>query len=84
VLGVDKHGEEWYQLSIGGRSDNGASIGAILGPAVRAEEVAPAIDRIIERYRALRVSGERFIDCATRLGPAAFKSAAYPSDRSAA
>ncbi len=78
VLGVDKHGEEWYQVLVGGRSDNESALGQILGRAVRADEVAPLIGRLVRVYLRERRGGERFIDTAGRLGVEPFKAAAYP------
>ncbi|MBI1361346.1 MAG: nitrite/sulfite reductase [Alphaproteobacteria bacterium] len=78
VLGVDKKGEEFYQILLGGRADEKAAIGDIQGPGLRHEEVAPAIRRMIERYMSLRASkSEKFIDALARLGQAPFKEALY-------
>ncbi len=79
VLGVDKNGEEWYQILVGGRSDTQSALGQILGKAVRAEEVAPLIERLTRLYLRERKSGESFADAAPRLGFDAFKAAAYPA-----
>ena len=80
VLGVDKKGEEFYQILLGGRADERAAIADIQGPGLRHEEVAPAIRRMIERYMSLRASkSEKFIDTLTRLGQAPFKEALYAS-----
>ncbi len=78
VLGVDKKGEEFYQISLGGRADEKARVGDIAGPALRHEEVAPAIRRIVDRYLELRGSAsEKFIDTLERVGAAPFKEALY-------
>jgi sulfite reductase (NADPH) hemoprotein beta-component len=79
VLGVDKNGEEWYQISVGGRSDTASAIGQILGKSVRAEEVAPLIERLARLYLRERRAGERFVDAAPRIGLEAFKAVAYPA-----
>ncbi len=80
VLGVDKKGEEFYQILLGGRADEKAAIGEIAGRACSHEEVAPAIRRVIERYMSLRTSkAEKFIDTFARLGEAPFKEALYAS-----
>ncbi|MEL6286769.1 MAG: nitrite/sulfite reductase, partial [Pseudomonadota bacterium] len=78
ILGVDKKGEEFYQITIGGRADEKAVIGDIAGPALRYEEVPPALLRVIERYRSLRTSAdEPFITVFEREGMAPFKEALY-------
>ena len=77
ILGVDKKGEEFYQLTLGGSAEDDAALGQVLGPAVPADKVAPAIDRLVEVYRRERLSGERFIDTFRRAGLPAFKEAAY-------
>jgi sulfite reductase (NADPH) hemoprotein beta-component len=79
VLGVDKHGQEWYQILVGGRSDSESALGTILGRSVSADEVAPLIERLIQVYLRERRDGERFIDTAGRLGADPFKAAAYPA-----
>lgn len=79
VLGVDKHGQEWYQILVGGRSDTESALGTILGRSVSADEVAPLIERLIQVYLRERQAGERFIDTAGRLGADPFKAAAYPT-----
>jgi sulfite reductase (NADPH) hemoprotein beta-component len=78
ILGVDKKGEEFYQILFGGRADEKASIGEIQGPGLRHEEVAPAIKRVIDRYLELRSSkSEKLADAMARLGQAPFKEALY-------
>ncbi len=80
VLGVDKKGEEFYQILFGGRADEKAAIGEIQGPGLRHEEVAPAIRRVIARYLELRASKtEKLADAMARLGQAPFKEALYAS-----
>ncbi len=80
ILGVDKKGEEFYQILFGGRADEKATIGEIQGPGLRHEEVAPALKRVISKYMELR-SGktEKLADTMTRLGQAPFKEALYAS-----
>ncbi|MBI1340228.1 nitrite/sulfite reductase [bacterium] len=81
VLGVDKKGEEYYQITFGGRADEKAAIGDIIGPALKGDDVAPALRRVIAAYLDLRKGpGEKFIDAYTRLGPAPFKEALYAVD----
>ncbi len=77
LLGVDKAGEEYYQITLGGAADEHAAIGALLGPAVPADAVVDTIDTIIATYRTHRAEGERFIDTYRRLGAAPFKEAVY-------
>jgi sulfite reductase (NADPH) hemoprotein beta-component len=77
VLGVDKHGEEWYQISVGGSANGFTALGEVLGPSVRQHEVAATIERIVETYRTLRREEERFIDAVRRVGLAPFRESAY-------
>jgi len=80
ILGVDKKGEEFYQILFGGRADEKAAIGEIQGPGLKHEEVAPALKRVIARYMELRTSKtEKLADTMTRLGQAPFKEALYAS-----
>ena len=62
ILGVDKKGEEFYQLSLGGSGAEDASIGKILGPALPADKVATAVDQLVGAYLSVRDDGERFLD----------------------
>jgi sulfite reductase (NADPH) hemoprotein beta-component len=77
ILGVDKKGEEFYQLTLGGSAEGDAAIGQILGPALPAGRVAPAVDELVGVYLAERRDGERFLDTVRRTGLAPFKSAVY-------
>jgi sulfite reductase (NADPH) hemoprotein beta-component len=78
ILGVDKKGEEFYQLSLGGSGAEDASLASILGPALSADQVAPAVEALVDAYLGLRTSAEeRFLDAYRRLGPAPFKEAVY-------
>ncbi len=77
VLGVDKHGEEWYQITLGGSANGFTALGEVIGPSVPKHEVAATIERIVEVYRALRTEGERFIDTLRRVGLRPFKECAY-------
>ncbi|MDG2527331.1 nitrite/sulfite reductase [Caulobacter endophyticus] len=77
ILGVDKKGEEFYQLSLGGSGAEDASIGKILGPALSADRVAPAIDTLVDTYLAARQGEERFLDTYRRVGLEPFKEAVY-------
>jgi sulfite reductase (NADPH) hemoprotein beta-component len=78
ILGVDKQGAEFYQISIGGAQGNDSSLGKVLGPSVSQDEVADVVERLIERYLALRDSdAERFIDVVRRVGIEPFKEYVY-------
>ena len=79
ILGVDKDGAEWYQISIGGADGStraGKPVpGKVIGPSFAADEIADAVEAVIETYRRERTPGERFIDSAARLGIAPFRAA---------
>ncbi|MGE0211620.1 MAG: nitrite/sulfite reductase [Parvibaculaceae bacterium] len=77
ILGLDKKGQEFYQITLGGSSTEDASIGSILGPGFAAEEVPEAISTIIETYIRLREEGEAFLAAYRRLGAEPFKEALY-------
>jgi sulfite reductase (NADPH) hemoprotein beta-component len=79
ILGVDKNGEEWYQVTIGGRQGNAARIGEVIGRAFAASEVTNAVERLIGAYLARRHADERFIDTFDRLGIEVFRNAVYPA-----
>ncbi|KQV36090.1 nitrite/sulfite reductase [Massilia sp. Root335] len=77
VLGVDKDGSEWYQVSIGGAQGNESAIGKIIGPSFSATQMPEVVGRLLEVYVKNRVDGERFVDVAQRLGVAPFKEHVY-------
>ena len=77
ILGVDKKGEEYYQLSLGGSGGDDASLAQILGPAVGGPQVPEAIEALVETYLAIRQDGERFLDTVRRAGLQPFKEAVY-------
>ena len=77
ILGVDKKGAEFYQITLGGHADHDASLGDILGPSFAAEVVPDVIDEILNTYLDLRTEGERFIDTYRRVGIQPFKERAY-------
>lgn len=79
ILGVDKHGTEFFQLTLGGSSDEGASLGDRLGRALPQEEVPAAIEAIVDTYIDTREDDERFLDTYRRIGMAPFKEAVYGS-----
>jgi sulfite reductase (NADPH) hemoprotein beta-component len=84
ILGVDKHGEEWYQITLGGSVNGFTALGEVIGPSVPQPEVAATIERIVEVYRAERLDGERFIDMVRRVGIKPFKERAYATHSEAA
>ena len=84
ILGVDKRGEEWYQITLGGSANGFTALGEVIGPSVPKNEVAATIERIVEAYRALRTEGERFIDTFRRVGLTPFRESAYATHPAAA
>ena len=83
ILGVDKRGKEFFQLTLGGSSDQNASLGDRLGPALPQADVPIAIESIVEVYMDLREEGERFLDTYRRVGIAPFKEAVYAVKKAA-
>ncbi|MDH6256181.1 nitrite/sulfite reductase [Bradyrhizobium sp. BR13661] len=78
ILGVEKNGEEVYQITIGGRADENAALGNLIGPGVKFDEVADVIEDIVEAYLALRERPEElFVDTVKRLGVEPFKERVY-------
>ena len=78
ILGVDKQGAEYYQISIGGAQGNGAALGKVLGPSVSQAEVPDVIEKLINLYLAYRDSEEeRFVDVVWRIGIEPFKEHVY-------
>ena len=77
ILGVDKKGEEFYQLTLGGSAAEDAAVGQALGPALPYDRVAGAVDTIVETYLRERQGAERFLDTVRRTGVAPFKEAVY-------
>lgn len=77
ILGVDKDGEEFYQITLGGEQGSQAAIGKVIGPSFGANQVPEVISKIIDVYVAEREGSESFIDVYRRLGIAPFKLAAY-------
>ena len=77
ILGLDKKGEEYYQITLGGSSAENASIGSILGPGFAGHEVADAIETILDTYLKLRAPGEEFLAAYARVGAKPFKEALY-------
>ncbi|ONM44664.1 sulfite reductase [Halopseudomonas pachastrellae] len=77
VLGVDKKGQEFYQVSIGGNSGRDASIGQILGPSFSAEDMPSVMTKVIDVYIENRTPEEQFLDTFKRIGMAPFKERVY-------
>ena len=77
VLGIDKHDEEWYQITVGGRQGNATAIGKVIGPSFSAEEVPAVVKALIAVYVEQRTPTERFIDTFDRIGIEPFKARAY-------
>ncbi len=84
VLGVEKGGEDWYQILLGGRADGEGRLGVLIGKAVRSEDVPLIIERLARHYLAVRRSGESFIATVERLGASAFKQALEAKEHAAA
>lgn len=81
ILGVDKKGEEFYQVSLGGSSRNEASLGRVLGPSFAQEDIPEVIRKIVEVYKSNRSDGEKFLDTYKRIGIEPFKETVYaPTD----
>ena len=77
ILGVDKKGEEFYQVTLGGSAEADATLGHVLGPALPANKVADAVDAHGGDLSRQRQDGERFLDTFRRTGVAPFKEAVY-------
>ena len=77
ILGVDKKGAEFYQVTLGGSSDHDASIGDILGPSFAAEDMADIVEEVLNTYLDLRSGDERFLDTYRRIGIKPFKERVY-------
>ena len=77
ILGVDKKGAEFYQITLGGNADHDASIGDILGPSFAADRVPDVVEEILNTYLDLRTEGEEFIETYRRVGIQPFKERAY-------
>jgi sulfite reductase (NADPH) hemoprotein beta-component len=85
ILGVDKHGKEWYQITIGGSSAAPAALGEVIGPSVPKDQVAETIARLLEVYvRERRGEDERFVDAVRRLGIEPFQERVYETNHSPA
>ncbi|MDO9519773.1 MAG: nitrite/sulfite reductase [Pseudohongiella sp.] len=77
ILGVDKKGEEYYQISLGGSADNHTALGKIVGPSFSQDEVPDVIEKIVQVYQQHRDAGENFLAAYNRIGMDPFKEALY-------
>ena len=78
ILGVEKNGEEFYQITIGGRADEKAEVGTLIGPPCPMAKSPTSIEDIVEAYLALRARpDELFVDTVKRLGVEPFKERVY-------
>jgi sulfite reductase (NADPH) hemoprotein beta-component len=84
ILGVDKKGEEVYQIQLGGSAAEDASLARIIGPAIDKTEVANALESILSVYTSRREDGERFLDTYRRIGVEPFKQAVYGETKAVA
>jgi len=86
ILGVDKNGSEWYQVSIGGAQGihDDASLGHVIGPSFAAAEMPDVVEKLVATYLDQRTPEERFIDTVRRLGVAPFKQRVYGEARETA
>jgi len=80
ILGVDKKGVEWYQLTLGGSSENEAAIGERLGPSIAKDQVTKAVTTILDVYIKQRLDDESFLDMVKRVGINPFKEQVYASN----
>jgi len=78
ILGVDKNGSEWYQITLGGAQGKHSALGKVIGPSFSATEVPQVIERIIGTFVRYRESEELFVDTVTRIGLEPFKERVYP------
>ncbi len=77
ILGVDKNGSEWYQVTIGGAQGKASALGKVIGPSFSADEVPEVIERLVETFDEQRQGDERFIDTVQRVGIEPFKARVY-------
>jgi sulfite reductase (NADPH) hemoprotein beta-component len=81
ILGVDRKGEEYYQITLGGSADENAAIGRIIGPSFSRDQVTDAVETLVTTYLGLRRNeAESFLAAYNRVGPKPFKEALYGAD----
>ena len=83
ILGVDKSGEEWYQITIGGSAGAQAALGSVIGPSVRKADVPETLARLLEVFVEQRLPEERFVETVRRLGVKPFKERVYAATAAA-
>jgi sulfite reductase (NADPH) hemoprotein beta-component len=81
ILGVDKSGSEWYQVSLGGRQGTGASLGKVIGPSFAQDDVPGVVKQLIDVYVEQRQGDERFLEVFDRVGIEPFKTRIYQKER---
>jgi sulfite reductase (NADPH) hemoprotein beta-component len=77
ILGIDKKGQEFYQVMLGGSAEDDASLGTWIGPALSKDEITGAIEKVLTVYVEERVEGERFLDTFRRVGVKPFSARVY-------
>ena len=80
ILGVDKSGEEWYQITLGGSASGITSLGTVIGPSVAKADVAATISKILDVYLAARQDEESFLQVFRRIGVQPFRDQVYATD----
>ncbi|WP_455231356.1 nitrite/sulfite reductase [Geopseudomonas aromaticivorans] len=83
ILGVDKNGSEWYQVTIGGAQGKASALGKVIGPAFGAEQIPEVIERLVDTFLAYREGDESFVDTVQRIGLEPFKERVYRQEASA-
>ncbi|PIJ56341.1 sulfite reductase, partial [Leucobacter sp. OAMSW11] len=78
ILGVDKNGSEWFQVTLGGAKGRDSALGKVIGPSFSAEEIPEVIERIIATFVRYRESDEPFVETLQRIGLEPFKERVYP------
>ena len=81
ICGVDKRGDEFYQVTIGGEAEGGSALGRIVGPAVPGDRIVDAVEALVATYLHRRSDGERFIDTFHRIGLEPFKESLHAIDQ---
>ena len=77
ILGVDKKGEEWYQIQLGGSANKDAALGKVLGPSLSRDAVTDSIEKLLDVYVENRLEGEAFLGTYQRIGIEKFKQRVY-------
>ncbi len=77
LLGVDKKGEDWYQITLGGSASNQTALGKVLGPSVEKSKIGDTVETIIDVYLELREPNEHFLQTLARIGRDPFKEQVY-------